>query len=361
MNDVPLVKTNGINDINTSVLALKRRLMQLEREIKNISSFDDVLLRSDLVDTVEEGVEEPVTSNAVYNALEQNSGDNTPLGTVTSYEGTTDPTDGQWFLTDGRDTTGSSIELSTYYPGLYTFLGGSNVLPKIFDHSFPSAWETITLPTSSTNAITMQYDGQLWLIDNTSRTSIYVNGVEEVWQTPANHTAQMFITFQKGDVIYANKTTVKTRVQYYKRYKIIKAVASTDTYTPPSSEIEQIESYFDNGINTIKNNALSYSTEEVATGGVWIDGKPIYKKTFSASGISSQSITLSTELNKTTITPIKVYGFGVNSANGDVLCVGYGNGANVYLNNTILGFAGGYTFSAYNITIEYTKTTDQDL
>jgi hypothetical protein len=104
--------------------------------------------------------------------------------------------------------------------------------------------------------------------------------------------------------------------------------------------------------------SLSYFTTEQKTGGKWIDGKDIYRKTFIGSGISSEVIILSTELNKTTITPIKVYGFGENSADGNLLCVGYGNGANVLVSNNRIQFGGDYTFSAYNITIEYTKTTD---
>ena len=140
--------------------------------------------------------------------------------------------------------------------------------------------------------------------------------------------------------------------------KVGQLVATEDTGADLAQPVDTVA---DGNMHAVTSNAvadaLSYSTTEQLTGGKWIDGKPIYRKTFSASGISSQNITLSTELNKTTITPIKVYGFGENS-NGDVLCIGYGNGANVYLNNTILGFGGGYTFSAYNITIEYTKTTD---
>lgn len=135
MNDVPLVKTNSINDINTSVLALKRRLMQLERDIKNISFSDDVLLRSDLVDTVEEGVEEPVTSNAVYNVI-------IPIGFIlpqykkVSYTG--------WLYLDGRDTTGTDEELYTVYPKLYEYLGNSNVLPDYREFGLVGAEENTT-------------------------------------------------------------------------------------------------------------------------------------------------------------------------------------------------------------------------
>ena len=51
-----------------------------------------------------------------------------PVGFVGAYYGTTDP-DG-WFICDGRDTTGTDIELETNFPMLYDFLG-SNVLPDL--------------------------------------------------------------------------------------------------------------------------------------------------------------------------------------------------------------------------------------
>lgn len=52
-----------------------------------------------------------------------------PLGTVAEYLGNTDPADGKWLICDGRDTTGTAIELRTHYPSLYMFLGATNVLP----------------------------------------------------------------------------------------------------------------------------------------------------------------------------------------------------------------------------------------
>lgn len=56
-------------------------------------------------------------------------GGGVPIGFVGAYYGTTDP-DG-WFICNGRDTTGTDIELETYFPALYAFLGNSNVLPDL--------------------------------------------------------------------------------------------------------------------------------------------------------------------------------------------------------------------------------------
>lgn len=62
-------------------------------------------------------------------ALQQAINKLIPVGTVVDYWGTTDPDD--WFVCDGRDTTGTDDELETNYPTLYAMLGNSNVLPDL--------------------------------------------------------------------------------------------------------------------------------------------------------------------------------------------------------------------------------------
>ena len=54
-----------------------------------------------------------------------------PVGAVQAYYGASDPEEGNWLICDGRDTTGTAIELETVYPKLYRFLGNSNVLPDL--------------------------------------------------------------------------------------------------------------------------------------------------------------------------------------------------------------------------------------
>lgn len=69
MNDVPLIKTNSINDINTSLIAIKKQLKQINEAVGliDIPSVDtsSFVKKSDVVDTVESGNLNPVTSNAV--------------------------------------------------------------------------------------------------------------------------------------------------------------------------------------------------------------------------------------------------------------------------------------------------------
>lgn len=51
------------------------------------------------------------------------------IGSVSGYLGANDPVSKDWLILDGRDTTGTAIELESVYPRLYKFLGNSNVLP----------------------------------------------------------------------------------------------------------------------------------------------------------------------------------------------------------------------------------------
>lgn len=183
-----------------------------------------------------------------------------PLGSVIPYLGTTDPTDGKWLVCDGRDTTGTAIELETHYPSLFMFLGGTNVLPEIFDHSRLSAWETKTISTNSATPTIMDYDGILFIqvyrsgSQVGSNVKLFINGEEyrSSLDTSATNYWTEYITapVRKGDSVYYTfaGTVDKCGGWFYKSHMIIKAVSSVDMYHVPASEIAQIEQYFDNGL-----------------------------------------------------------------------------------------------------------------
>lgn len=68
MNDVPLIQKADINSINTSIIAIKKQLKQLNEAVGLIDIPDvpsNVLTRNDLADSVTSGNMNPVTSNAV--------------------------------------------------------------------------------------------------------------------------------------------------------------------------------------------------------------------------------------------------------------------------------------------------------
>jgi hypothetical protein len=107
-----------------------------------------------------------------------------------------------------------------------------------------------------------------------------------------------------------------------------------------------------------------YSTTETRTG-TWINGKPIYRKTFTEislqSGVQKQ-IDISSISNGETL--VNIYGFFINQ-------YGIAMGLNTYLKSTeytatyvdlskkiIYALCSGYTIKDGYITLEYTKTTD---
>ena len=92
MNDVPLVNKNDINSINTSLIAIKKQLKLLNKavgliETPNSPDLTPYVKKSDIVDTVQSGNMNPVTSNAVSESL--------------SYSTDEVKTGGKW--TDGND------------------------------------------------------------------------------------------------------------------------------------------------------------------------------------------------------------------------------------------------------------------
>ena len=273
-----------------------------------------------------------------------------PLGSVMSYLGNTDPSDGKWLICDGRDTTGTAIELETHYPNLYMFLGGTNVLPEIFDHSRPSAIETLAITTTNQTA---QYDGVIIFNGATNAGIVlYINNVAVSYTAYASGSGQprntATIPIRKGDSYRAdNSSYTSCYAQWYKSHKIIKAVSSVDYYHAPSSEITQIEQYFDNGLQ----NAESYSTTETLTGGKWIDGKPIYRKVITDLSISTSNsyVTLMSKGDIDTI--IRTFGMTTNNKTNFALD-SFVNGSNIQIRTT-------YSTQLINtVVIEYTKTTD---
>lgn len=151
-----------------------------------------------------------------------------PVGAVMPFANGTTSED--WLLCDGRDTTGTTEELATHYPALYTYLGDSNILPAQFDHSKLSDWENITIPTTATTAITMQYDGELFismaLPTDGHYHYMYINGVAFSIGVTSSISGgggvSNCLPFKKGDVIYA-ETLRESIVAYYKQPLYIKA------------------------------------------------------------------------------------------------------------------------------------------
>ena len=210
---------------------------------------------------------------AVHAAIDANKSGGIPLGGWTSFENDTAPND-EWLQ------AGTTFDSDTY-PELFLYLGG-NTVPEKYDHSRLGAAESIT-----SSQFTAPYDGVITIYGvveaRNESGAAYANGVmiARVYRD-ASSSASGFI--KKGDVItfsgfgWMNPKTVA----YYTHPMFIKATTTASSYTP-STAVQEIKDYTKDYVDA-KN---SYSTEETLTGGTWIDGKPIYKKTFICSSTMS--------------------------------------------------------------------------
>ena len=103
-----------------------------------------------------------------------------------------------------------------------------------------------------------------------------------------------------------------------------------------------------------------YSTNEVKTNKIWIDGKPIYRIVFKTNSWQS-SISISS-LNIET--PIDAYGYVYTNGNQWRHLPFYGsaeNNSTIYVKTNelvITSGTGGYCKGPLQIIFEYTKTTD---
>lgn len=147
------------------------------------------------------------------------------------------------------------------------------------------------------------------------------------------------------------------------RIKKTSATAPIQAQVLNANSVSEVDTYSCNYINDISTEI--YSTNEVKTNKVWLDGKPIYKKTYMKTGTAntakSESITVGDDIEMFT--------------NYEVLCVNNATPANSLMANYYLSstdyfrvFTGNattvnlryyvsFTPKIY-VTIYYTKTTD---
>lgn len=214
--------------------------------------------------------------NGIKQIVPLASGNNdAPLGSVMAYYGTTDPSDKNWLICDGRDTTGTDIELETHYPSFYVFNGRSNVLPDLRECALVGVGQngTDTIATHDTYTLGQFKDDQFqdhihqnyggWGSGSTDQGRFRVDG-----NSPANAWNERSVRSGSG-YRYGTTTHGKQKGVNW----IMKVTSTSDSYHLPTQEILQVEQYFDEGLSK----AESYSTTEQLTGGTWIDGKPIYR------------------------------------------------------------------------------------
>ena len=128
------------------------------------------------------------------------------------------------------------------------------------------------------------------------------------------------------------------------------------------------ENQQDNVLNDVKDyvdNSNSYSTQEVKTGGTWIAGKPIYRKTFIYEGVTTANAPISIG-SISNVEDVETIKGTLRLHAGGFISLGYMNNDNnkvFEVNTKETGEV--IVISPYNssnskiiITVEYTKTTD---
>ena len=123
--------------------------------------------------------------------------------------------------------------------------------------------------------------------------------------------------------------------------------------------------------NTITNPSLgeSYSTDEQLTGGTWIDGKPLYKRTFVTTAPSSVNTITNIVTLDEAIEPVNMYGFLMRDNGSRMMLLMYINDSqtgniSIWHRRNDGNHIGMITGGSANlnkpvyVTVEYTKTTD---
>ena len=140
-----------------------------------------------------------------------------------------------------------------------------------------------------------------------------------------------------------------------------------DTGNELSQPVDAVES---GNLHAVTSNAvaesLSYFTTEQKTGGKWIDGKPIYRKTVEIGNLPNNTVKQIANVLSNVDNIVEIRGVAKSSTLGIVLpYIDISGGvtylANIYISSkTHLQVNTNYNFSSYTgfAVIYYTKTTD---
>ena len=177
------------------------------------------------------------------------------------------------------------------------------------------------------------------------------------------------ITLENDDLIpvYQNGATKKISARnFFKNHSsgLTEQLENelNDVKKQQENALNDVKKQLENELNDVKeyvNNSNSYSTNEIKTGGKWIDGKPIYRKVVDIGTLPSKGIKMVLHniqnLNKVLEAKL-VAGDGANnlvcnSGSLEIQVRISRENVTVMTNNNYFGYSG------YAI-LEYTKTTD---
>lgn len=301
--------------------------------------------------------------------LTADAGAGNPVGTIIAMYKKSSPS-GYLYL-DGRDTTGTSEELSTHYPLLYAYLG-SNVLPDYREFALVGAEENTTdVYNASTNPT-----GTIHTHDT------YTEGQAKDDQLQSH--AHYLRTYDNQNFVYTRSNTSVTGLKlsatsassstdYVAAIGMRNCRADTVTrgkrkavyfYIKATSGLP--ENQQDNVINTL-NEERSYSTTEHATGKKWIDGKPIYRKTINI-GTLPNNTTKSVSLGIVMASLVSVQGYAHRTLDDLIIPIPFVNPSllnqnvavtfplvNGVTNIRVLTASDLTVYETCYITVEYTK------
>ena len=300
------------------------------------------------------GIVKEISGQKTIIPLTTDAGTGAPVGTlITQYKKV--PMSGYLYC------DGSTFDQNAY-PALYMYLG-TNVLPDYRECVMVGA-EQNTTDTIATHDVYGEgefKDDQLQehkhTID-TQPTGTYTGGY-----SIRGHTDGLGAdTINKDTTSPINvRTGTTTHGKQKAVYVYIKATSGL-AENQQDNVLRDVKDYVDN--------SNSYSTEEVKTGGTWIDGKPIYRKILIATLQTDEQV-LTIEISPQLKSIVGIRGILTTSQNVDFpipYCFVDGSSVNqvyVYcqgLNLTIIprSTSGNY-FKAgctIKVIIEYTKTTD---
>ena len=167
-----------------------------------------------------------------------------------------------------------------------------------------------------------------------------------------------YIDDETGEIVETNLAeTYVTKTEVEKLKKDL-----NDDNEKKSKKDNETTEKLEKEIQALKD-SRSYSTEEVNTGKTWIDGKPIYRKTYYSATNWPNNTLIDTIANLGTVIQIRdicadngyyVQNFGANTGSTQQLTI-----VNKNTGKVLVYRSGGYANNTPStVIIEYTKTTD---
>ena len=177
------------------------------------------------------------------------------------------------------------------------------------------------------------------------------------------------ITLENDDLIpvYQNGATKKISARnFFKNHSsgLTEQLENelNDVKKQQENALNDVKKQLENELNDVKeyvNNSNSYSTNEIKTGGKWIDGKPIYRKVVDI-GTLPDTTYKSVLHNIQNLNKVLEAKLVANDSTNNVVCNFGGSEMKVFIDSIDVIVSTSNNFSGYSgyAILEYTKTTD---